>query len=65
MAPCSRRLLNQSVYSAVASATSARLFQGPLSLDQLGLEQADHGLCQGIVMGVPDGPDRAADPIPG
>ena len=35
---------------------------GPFRLDQLGLEQADDRLGQGVVVGVADGADGGADP---
>lgn len=35
---------------------------GSAGLDQLGLEQADDRLGEGVVVGVADGPDRSADP---
>ncbi len=35
---------------------------GPAGLDQLGLEQPDDRLGEGVVVGVADGPDRGADP---
>jgi hypothetical protein len=33
-------------------------FPGASAADQLGLEQADHGLCGGVVVGVAAGADR-------
>src|SRR3954452_7010464 len=55
--PCSRRWLNQSMYSA----TAIDIVDAPpraLVADQLGLEQRVEGLGQRIVVGVAAGADR-------
>jgi hypothetical protein len=62
MALCSRLVLNQSTYSAVASPTPARLRQGLRGFDELGLVEADRGFHQCVVAGVADGADGGADP---
>jgi hypothetical protein len=49
--------LNQSTYSSVAISTCPAVRHGPMGFDELGLEQADHALGQGIVVSVADGPD--------
>src|SRR5258708_30221177 len=64
MEVCSRLVLYQFTYSAVASSTSARVLQAPpgsFLLDQLGLVQADRGFHQRVVQRVPDGADRGVD----
>src|SRR3954452_19346287 len=56
--PCSRRWLNQSMYSATAISTSSMPRHGPFVADQLRLEQRVEGLGQRIVIGVTTGADR-------
>jgi hypothetical protein len=56
-----RRWLNQSTYSRVAISTCSTVRQGPRGFDQFGLEQPDHALGQGVVVGVADRPHRRVD----
>ena len=62
MAVCSRRVLNQSTYSAVAKLDVGEAAPWPAGLDELGLIETDGGFHQGIAVGVADGADRGADP---
>jgi hypothetical protein len=47
-AECTRVVLNQSTHSSVASSTSARVLQGAVAVDLLGLEEPERGLGQRV-----------------
>ena len=55
----SRQLLNQSTHSSVAYSTVSN--DRAAAMDDLGLEQADHRLGEGVVIGIPDTADRRFD----
>lgn len=55
-----RQLLNQSTHSSGANSTLLKERHGPHRW-HLGLEQADDGFCQGIVVRVPNTADRRLD----
>jgi len=50
-----RRWLNQSTYSKVAISACSAVRQAPQGLGQLGLEQPDHQLGEGVAIGITNG----------